>query len=79
MHFYITGIVYERGIIMLKFLIYYVIPLFVIAGFYLGMAWHLALSTRNMPGELLDGDHHNEQINARKRVHENIFLKILKY
>lgn len=79
MYFYITGIVYEKGIIMLKFLVYYVIPLFVIASFYLGMAWHLALSTRNMPGELPDGDHHNEQIKARKRVHKNIFLKISKY
>lgn len=64
---------------MFKFLAYYVIPLCVIAGFYLGMAWHLALSTRNMPGELPGGDLHVEHIRARRRVHEkNILLKISK-
>jgi len=74
----VTGDIYEKGMVMFKFLAYYVIPLCVIAGFYLGMAWHLALSTKNMPGELPGGDLHIEQIRARKRV-QNILLKISKY
>ncbi|KAL0113375.1 hypothetical protein PUN28_012504 [Cardiocondyla obscurior] len=71
------GDVYEKGMVMFKFLVYYVIPLCVIAGFYLGMAWHLALSTRNMPGELPRGDLHVEQIRARKRVSKMVVCFII--
>ncbi|XP_076661339.1 neuropeptide CCHamide-2 receptor-like [Halictus rubicundus] len=59
---------YTRGMVMFKFLAYYAIPLCVIAGFYLGMARHLELSTRNMPGELSTRSHRMEQIRARKKV-----------
>ncbi|XP_076630943.1 neuropeptide CCHamide-2 receptor-like isoform X2 [Colletes latitarsis] len=59
---------YQRGMVLFKFLAYYAIPLCVIAGFYLGMARHLELSTRNMPGELSTGGHRMEQIQARKKV-----------
>lgn len=69
-YLYYTGEYYQKGLVMFKFLVYYAIPLCVIAGFYLGMARHLALSTRNMPGEL--PDHRFEQIRARRRVYENI-------
>lgn len=57
---------------MFKFLVYYAIPLCVITSFYLGMARHLSLSTRNMPGEL--PDHHFEQIRARRRVRKKILI-----
>ncbi|PBC28826.1 Neuromedin-B receptor [Apis cerana cerana] len=59
---------YQKGMVMFKFLAYYAIPLLVITGFYLGMARHLELSTRNMPGELSTGCHRMEQIKARKKV-----------
>ncbi|XP_011635830.1 neuropeptide CCHamide-2 receptor-like [Pogonomyrmex barbatus] len=71
------GDVYEKGMVMFKFLAYYVIPLCVIAGFYLGMAWHLALSTKNMPGELPGGDLHVEQIKARRRVGKMVVCFII--
>lgn len=66
--FVIAGESYKKGMVMFKFLVYYAIPLCVIAGFYLGMARHLKLSTRNMPGELSSGGHRMEQIRARKKV-----------
>lgn len=72
MYFCVTGKTYEKGMIIFKFLAYYLIPLCVIAGFYLGMAWNLALSTRNIITRV---NLHNDQINARKRVHKNILLK----
>ncbi|XP_012217370.2 neuropeptide CCHamide-1 receptor-like [Linepithema humile] len=62
------GDTYKKGMVMFKFLAYYAIPLCVIAGFYLGMARHLTLSTRNIPSELPDCDHHLEQIRARRKV-----------
>lgn len=64
----IAGHSYQKGMVMFKFLAYYAIPLLVITGFYLGMARHLELSTRNMPGELSTGCHRMEQIKARKKV-----------
>ncbi|XP_029660851.1 neuropeptide CCHamide-2 receptor-like isoform X1 [Formica exsecta] len=69
------GVIYQKGIVMFKFLAYYAIPLCVIAGFYLGMARHLALSTRNMPGEL--PDHRFEQIRARRRVSRMVMCFII--
>lgn len=66
--FRIAGQSYQKGMVMFKFLAYYAIPLLVITGFYLGMARHLELSTRNMPGELSTGCHRMEQIKARKKV-----------
>ncbi|XP_011142848.1 neuropeptide CCHamide-1 receptor isoform X1 [Harpegnathos saltator] len=64
---------YQKGIVMFKFLAYYAIPLCVIAGFYLGMARHLILSTRNMPGELPGC----EQIRARRRVGKMVLSFII--
>lgn len=66
--FFFTGNDYKKGMVMFKFLVYYAIPLCVIAAFYLGMARHLALSTRNMPGELPDNDHRIDQLRTRRRV-----------
>ncbi|XP_026822094.1 neuropeptide CCHamide-1 receptor-like [Rhopalosiphum maidis] len=58
---------YARGMIMFKLLAYYVVPLFVIGCFYLLMAHHLMVSTRNMPGELQHAGQ-SGQIRARKKV-----------
>ncbi|CAK9827314.1 Neuropeptide CCHamide-1 receptor [Anthophora retusa] len=68
---------YQKGMVMFKFLAYYAIPLCVIAGFYLGMARHLELSTRNMPGELSSGSHRLEQIRARKKVGKMVIAFVI--
>ncbi|XP_018356235.1 PREDICTED: LOW QUALITY PROTEIN: neuropeptide CCHamide-2 receptor-like [Trachymyrmex septentrionalis] len=70
------GEIYRKGMVMFKFLAYYLIPLCVIAIFYLSMTWHLTLSTKNMPCELPDSDHH-EQIKARKRVGKMVVCFII--
>lgn len=43
---------YPQVMVMSKFLVLYVIPLAIIAIFYLSMAFYLILSTRNVPGEM---------------------------
>ncbi|XP_018054285.1 PREDICTED: neuropeptide CCHamide-1 receptor-like [Atta colombica] len=70
------GEIYRKSMVMFKFLAYYLIPLCVIAIFYLSMTWHLTLSTRNMPCELPDSDLH-EQIKARKRVGKMVVCFII--
>ncbi|XP_077276412.1 neuropeptide CCHamide-2 receptor isoform X3 [Temnothorax americanus] len=42
-----------------------------------GMAWHLALSTKNIPGELPSGNLHVEQIKARRRVGKMVVCFII--
>ncbi|KAI5700314.1 hypothetical protein M8J77_000419 [Diaphorina citri] len=56
---------YKQTVVLCKFLAYYLGPLCVIACFYILMARHLELSTRNMPGELLG---QSSQSRARKKV-----------
>ncbi|XP_071051826.1 neuropeptide CCHamide-1 receptor-like isoform X2 [Onthophagus taurus] len=56
---------YPQVNVMLKFLILYVIPLTIIAVFYLNMANYLIVSTRNVPGEIQGTQ---RQIRARKKV-----------
>ncbi|OAD61071.1 [Phe13]-bombesin receptor, partial [Eufriesea mexicana] len=68
---------YKKGMVMFKFLVYYSIPFLVITGFYLGMARHLELSTRNMPGELSTGCHRMEQIRARKKVGKMVIALVV--
>ncbi|XP_012142843.2 neuropeptide CCHamide-2 receptor-like isoform X2 [Megachile rotundata] len=69
---------YQRGMVMFKFLAYYAIPLCVIAGFYLGMARHLELSTKNMPGEQSSGSSHRmEQIKARRKVGKMVIAFVI--
>lgn len=43
---------YPRTMVLIKFLVYYSLPLAVIALFYVLMARHLVLSTQNVPGEM---------------------------
>jgi len=51
--------------VLFKALVYYFVPLGFIASFYIVMAHHLVLSTRNMPGE---AQGQGRQIQARKKV-----------
>jgi hypothetical protein len=43
---------YPKVILICRFFIYYVIPLGIIAVFYMLMARHLMRSTKNIPGEM---------------------------
>ncbi|KAG8231759.1 hypothetical protein J437_LFUL017763 [Ladona fulva] len=64
------GMKYARAIVISKFFLYYAVPLTIIAFFYILMARHLVLSTRNMPGEGMLQGHHQQakQVRARKKV-----------
>lgn len=42
---------YAKTIVLIKFLIYYAIPLFIIGVFYILIARHLIHSASNVPGE----------------------------
>jgi len=59
--------------VVFKALVYYVVPLGFIASFYIVMAHHLVLSTRNMPGE---AQGQGRQIQARKKVN-GFFTELL--
>ena len=61
-------------IVMFKFLVYYAIPLVFIATFYIIMAHHLVLSTKDMPGEIHG---QTKQIQARKKVRNFITYALL--
>lgn len=43
---------YPQVNVMTKFLVLYIIPLTIIAIFYMNMANHLIVSTKNVPGEM---------------------------
>lgn len=66
---------YSQGVVIFRFLVYYVIPLCVIAGFYSLMARHLVLSTYNLPGE--QGQQQSSQIQARKKVAKMILTIVI--
>lgn len=59
------GTSYSKTIVLFRFLAYYAIPLVVIGGFYILMARHLVLTTRNMPGEQQG---QSNQVQARRKV-----------
>ncbi|KAJ8687387.1 hypothetical protein QAD02_023181, partial [Eretmocerus hayati] len=46
------GPTYPKLIVILRFCIFYIVPLFIIAVFYILMAIHLLRSTKNIPGEM---------------------------
>ncbi|KAK9507060.1 hypothetical protein O3M35_008884 [Rhynocoris fuscipes] len=68
------GDTYARSMVMVKFLVYYAIPLTIIGCFYILMARHLVLSTRNMPGELQG---QARQVRARKKVAKTVLAFVL--
>ncbi|XP_046675192.1 neuropeptide CCHamide-1 receptor-like [Homalodisca vitripennis] len=69
------GFKYAQGVIVLRFLIYYTIPLSIIGFFYVMMARHLILSTHNMPGELHPPQ--ARQIRARKKVAKTVLAFVI--
>lgn len=69
------GFTYAKGVVMTRFLVYYAIPLSVIAFFYIMMAHHLILSTRNMPGEMQPQQ--ARQIKARKKIAKTVLAFVL--
>ncbi|XP_071439042.1 neuropeptide CCHamide-1 receptor-like [Hetaerina americana] len=71
---------YPRAIVLTKFFVYYAGPLTIIAFFYLLMARHLMLSTRNIPGEgcVVRGIHQQaRQARARKKVARMLLAFVL--
>ncbi|KAL1122053.1 hypothetical protein AAG570_003459 [Ranatra chinensis] len=66
---------YARGIVTARFLVYYAFPLGVIGFFYVLMARHLLLSTRNMPGEAQGQQ--ARQVRARKKVAKTVLTFVL--
>ncbi|XP_008486735.1 neuropeptide CCHamide-1 receptor-like [Diaphorina citri] len=65
---------YPRTVIIMRFLIYYAVPLLIIACFYSLMARSLILSTKNMPGELQG---QTRQIRARKKVAKTVLTFVV--
>ncbi|XP_014250294.1 neuropeptide CCHamide-2 receptor-like [Cimex lectularius] len=68
------GTPYIQGVVMFKSFAYYAGPLFIIGGFYVLMARHLVLSTRNMPGELQG---QSNQVRARKKVAKMVLAFVI--
>lgn len=68
------GKIYGQIMVMVKFLAYYAIPLIIITIFYILMAHHLVLSTRNMPGEMQG---QSTQIRARKKVAKMVLAFVI--
>ncbi|PSN48337.1 Neuropeptide CCHamide-1 receptor [Blattella germanica] len=68
------GEVYAESMVIGKFIVYYAIPLVIISFFYLLMARHLILSTRNMPGEMQG---QARQVRARKKVAKMVLAFVI--
>ncbi|XP_025836439.1 neuropeptide CCHamide-1 receptor [Agrilus planipennis] len=65
---------YPKINVLMRFLILYVIPLAIIAIFYLNMAKYLVQSTKNMPGEAQGTQ---RQIKARKKVAATVLVFVV--
>ncbi|XP_050523130.1 neuropeptide CCHamide-1 receptor-like [Daktulosphaira vitifoliae] len=68
------GPLYPQAVVLVKFLVYYAVPLFVISCFYVMMARHLIRSTKNIPG-VVQGQ--LRQIRARKKVARTVLAFVL--
>ncbi|XKL66443.1 hypothetical protein PGB90_009863 [Kerria lacca] len=68
---------YREGMVLFKFLAYYAVPLCIISCFYILMAKHLEMTTRNMPGELQGGQ--SSQIRARKKVAKMVLSFVIMF
>ncbi|XP_053610947.1 neuropeptide CCHamide-1 receptor-like [Plodia interpunctella] len=65
---------YPPTMVLIRFLVYYSLPLAVIALFYVLMARHLVLSTQNMPGEMQGTQ---RQMRARRKVALTVLAFVL--
>ncbi|XP_050442513.1 neuropeptide CCHamide-1 receptor-like [Adelges cooleyi] len=72
------GTIYPQTVVLVKFLVYYAVPLFVITCFYVMMARHLIQSTKNMPGEV-QVSHKGQlrQVRARKKVAKTVLAFVM--
>ncbi|XP_025409814.1 neuropeptide CCHamide-1 receptor-like [Sipha flava] len=68
------GPTYPRVVVLVRFLVYYAVPLSTIACFYVMMARHLINSTKNMPGEVQG---QLRQVRARKKVAKTVLAFVL--
>ncbi|XP_030025314.1 neuropeptide CCHamide-1 receptor [Manduca sexta] len=68
------GINYPKIMVLMRFLVYYSLPLLVIAVFYILMARHLVLSTQNVPGEMQGTQ---RQMRARRKVAVTVLAFVL--
>ncbi|XP_054269651.1 neuropeptide CCHamide-1 receptor-like [Macrosteles quadrilineatus] len=69
------GIGYAKGVILARFLIHYTVPLSIIAFFYIMIARHLIISTKNIPGGLQP--HQARQIKGRKKVAKTVLAFVI--
>ncbi|XP_014475319.1 PREDICTED: gastrin-releasing peptide receptor-like [Dinoponera quadriceps] len=65
---------YPKAILICRFFIYYMIPLGIIAVFYMLMARHLMHSTKNIPGEMQG---QVKQVLARKKVAKMVMAFVI--
>jgi hypothetical protein len=68
------GMPYVKGLVLFRFFGYYAGPLCVIAGFYILMARHLLISTKNIPGEIQGQVNH---VRARKKVAKMVLAFVI--
>ncbi|KAL0113378.1 hypothetical protein PUN28_012506 [Cardiocondyla obscurior] len=68
------GMSYPKVIVICRFFVYYIIPLCIIAVFYMLMARHLMRSTRNILGEMQG---QVKQIQARKKVAKMVMAFVI--
>lgn len=69
------GDAYVKSVVLFRFLAYYACPLCIIGAFYVLMARHLVLSTKNMPGERAQNI--SNQIRARKKVAKMVLAFVI--
>ncbi|XP_019880954.2 neuropeptide CCHamide-1 receptor [Aethina tumida] len=68
---------YAQVMVLAKFFFLYLIPLVVIAMFYICMAAYLFMSTKNLPGEMQGGM--QRQVRARKKVAITVLVFVLMF
>nr|XP_018898508.1 PREDICTED: neuropeptide CCHamide-1 receptor-like [Bemisia tabaci] len=70
----VGGVSYGKPLVVFKCLVFYALPLSVIAAYYVKIARHLVNSARNIPGEI-QGQH--AQIQARKKVAKIVLIFVI--
>ncbi|VVC40494.1 Bombesin receptor-like,G protein-coupled receptor, rhodopsin-like,GPCR, rhodopsin-like, 7TM [Cinara cedri] len=70
------GPAYPKVVVLVKFLVYYAVPLTIIACFYVLIARYLVQTTNNMPGELQGKI---RQVRARKKVAKSVLAFVLMF
>ncbi|KAK3922663.1 Neuropeptide CCHamide-1 receptor [Frankliniella fusca] len=66
------GRTYPKVMVVTRFLVLYLLPLLVISGFYVCIAFHLFLSVTNLSATAMAGQNTAAQIKARKKVAKTV-------